>query len=167
MYIGISGIDGSGKTTISKIISDFISTNFNAKTFLCDAMKPGCYNNELRGVEKLLNDNELYDEFFSREIVNLAYSADLYENYTNIIKPKQDKGYIVISHRSRLCCRVYSEIFSEKLAIVNTIMQSVPFPDILFYLKTSPEIAMDRIYRREKKEGIPICKKENLSTFKK
>lgn len=46
MYIGVSGIDGSGKTTLINIINDFISDSLKQKTVLCDAMKPGCYNSE-------------------------------------------------------------------------------------------------------------------------
>lgn len=118
MYIGVSGIDGSGKTTLINIINDFISDSLKQKTVLCDAMKPGCYNSELKRVETLLGSPKCYDDFFSPEIVNLAFCADLYENYHNVIEPNIDEGNVVISHRSRLCCRVYSEVFSDKLSIV-------------------------------------------------
>lgn len=167
MYIGVSGIDGSGKTTLINIIDKYIKTSLKRKTTICDAMKPGCYNSELKYLERFLNLNESYDEYFSPEMINLGFCADLYENYYNIIQPKLLEGNVLISHRSRLCCRVYSEVFSEKLNLVDEILKLVPFPDILFYLKTSPEVAIKRVYSREKKEGIPVVKKENIRVFEK
>lgn len=167
MYIGISGIDGSGKTTIIKTVSDYLRSFSEKRIVICDAMKEGGYSAELRKTEEHLDAKRTFDTFFSPEIVNLTYCADLYENYNNIIQPELHKGSIVISHRSRLCCKVYSEVFSEKMNLVDLLLDSVPFPDLLIYLKTSPEIALKRVYNREKQEGIPVGRKENLQVFKK
>lgn len=167
MYIAVSGIDGSGKSTLLNILNDYINNSLKKKTLLCDAMKPGFYNAELKNIENVLCNQRYYDDFFSPELVNLAFCADLYENYYNIIEPNIKEGKVVISHRSRLCCRVYSEVFSEKLSVVEELLELVPFPDLLFYLKTSPDVAMERVRRRQKKEGIPIVRKENIQVFEK
>lgn len=167
MYIGVSGIDGSGKSTLINIINKFIGSTLKRKASLCDAMKPGCYNIELKNVETIFGRKKYYDDFFSPEIINLAFCADLYENYHNIIEPNINEGNVVISHRSRLCCRVYSEVFSDKLSIVEALIESVPFPDLLFYLKTSPDVAIRRVQGRQVKEGIPIVRKENIQVFEK
>lgn len=167
MYIGVSGVDGSGKTTIIESISDFLREITKKKVVVCDAMKGGGYNAELRKTDGYLDGKRTFDTFFSPEIVNLAYCADLYENYHNIIQPALCGDRIVVSHRSRLCCKVYSEVFSAKMNLVNLLLNAVPFPDLLIYLRTSPEIALKRVYSREKKEGIPVGRKENLQVFKK
>ena len=161
--IMISGIDGSGKTTIAEGIKNYLLGVGIKNVVIVDAMKGGCYTRQLKECSV---DNTNMRQKFSAELLNLTWSADLLYTYENIVKPYLEKGYYVILHRSDLCCRVYSKVFAENDFISARLIDIADIrPDLHFYLYISPELACGRIAIRNGGQAIEI--KEKIEYMKK
>ena len=126
-------------------------------------MKGGKYIECLKNIA--VHANTSVRNLYSSEIINIAWTLDLIDRYEQIIKPYLEKDYIVILHRSELCCRVYSHLFSQGTydidSIIDKILGDFTLPiDLHFYLNIDPKVAYERILKRNK--GEKITDKENL-----
>ena len=161
--IMISGIDGSGKTTVAEGIKNYLLGVGIKNVVIVDAMKGGCYTCQLKECSV---DNTNMRQKFSAELLNLTWSADLLYTYENIVKPYLEKGYYVILHRSDLCCRVYSKVFAENDFISERLIDTADIrPDLHFYLHIPPELAYGRIAIRSGGQAIEV--KEKIEYLKK
>jgi thymidylate kinase len=161
--IAVCGIDGSGKTTIANEIKQYFVSHGMERCIVIDAMKGGKYIEHLKtvAVQTGISMRELY----SPEILNIAWSLDLIDKYENIVKPYLKKDYIVILHRSDLCCRTYSQLFSQRTSVINRILDNAAFQvDLHIYLDVEPEIAYHRIQARN--QGGNITEKEQLQRLR-
>lgn len=153
----ISGIDGSGKSTVAEVIKNYLLGVGIENVVIVDAMKDGCYTRQLKECSV---DNTNMRQKFSPELLNLTWSADLLYTYENIVKPYLEKGYYVILHRSDLCCRVYSKVFAENDNISEMVIDTADIqPDLHFYLHISPELAYHRISLRNGGQAIEVKEK--------
>lgn len=156
--IALSGIDGSGKSTISEKIKEHLNSLGYKKIVLIDAMKQGIYTQQLE-----LNGVQEIRDTFSADIINLTWTADLIYTYENIVKSFLCSGYIVILHRSDLCCRVYSKLFSPKSTMIDKILNKYNiFYDLHIHLETIPKFAYNRISNRD---GKVITEKEKYKNL--
>lgn len=161
--IMISGIDGSGKTTVAEGIKNYLLGVGIKNVVIVDAMKGGCYTRQLKECSV---DNTNMRQKFSAELLNLTWSADLLYTCENIVKPYLGKGYYVILHRSDLCCRVYSKVFAEKDFISERLIDTTDIqPDLHLYLHIPPELAYERIAIRNGGQAIEM--KEKIEYLKK
>lgn len=155
--IMISGIDGSGKTTVAEGIKNYLLGMGIENVVIVDAMKGGCYTRQLK---KCSIDNTNIRQKFSPELLNLTWSADLVYTYEKIVKPYLEKGYYVILHRSDLCCRVYSKVFAENDFISERMIDPANIrADLHFYLNIPPELAYERISVRQEEKTIEVKEK--------
>ena len=156
--VTLSGIDGSGKSTCAKIIKDYFMQK-GEKAIVIDAMKNGVFTVGLKQYSK--NNGKSYRECFSPDLVNLAWTADLIHNYETKVKNLLSEGYNVILHRSELCCKVYSHVFSLQNEFIDIILDSYDFEyDINIFLDIDPLRAYERIIKRT--ESADITEKETL-----
>lgn len=161
--IMISGIDGSGKTTVAEGIKNYLLGVGIENVVIVDAMKGGCYTRQLKECSV---DNTNMRQKFSAELLNLTWSADLLYTYENIVKPYLEKDYYVILHRSDLCCRVYSKVFTENDFISERMIDTADIQsDLHFYLYIPPELAYERILLRNGGQAIEV--KERIEYLKK
>lgn len=159
----ISGIDGSGKSTIAEGIKNYLHGIGIENVVVVDAMKGGCYTRQLKECSV---DNANIRQKFSPELLNLTWSADLLYTYENIVKPYLEKGYYIILHRSDLCCRVYSKVFAENDFISERVIDTADIQsDLHFYLHISPDLAYKRISLRNGVQAIEV--KEKIEYLKK
>lgn len=163
VYIGFSGVDGCGKTTIIDNVCKRIANSISANVVQFDAMKPCFFTSQLKEASKIIGIN-MFDAFNS-EFINASYSLDLLYNYEYKIKPSLNNGSIVVTHRNVLCCRSYSEIFTGNIELVDKILSLAKQPDLLFYLDVDYRIALERIKERNKIDGENISEKENAETI--
>lgn len=153
----ISGIDGSGKTTVAEGIKNYLLGVGIENVVIVDAMKGGCYTRQLKECSV---DNTNMRQKFSPELLNLTWSADLLYTCEKIVKPYLEKGYYVILHRSDLCCRVYSKVFAKKDFISERLIDTTDIqPDLHFYLHIPPELAYERIAIRNGGQAIEVKEK--------
>jgi len=159
----ISGIDGSGKTTVAEMLKKYLGESGIQNVVIVDAMKGGCYTRQLR--ECFDNKDEIRSKF-SPELLNLTWSADLVYTYENIVKPHINAGTHVIMHRSDLCCRVYSKLFSEDDTISQKLIDTLEIQsDLHIYLDVMPDIAYRRILIRN--QNHPLVFKEKIECMRK
>jgi dTMP kinase len=140
LYVVIEGIDGSGKSTlINNLFSHLVGTGH-----MIDTVKEPSFD--------MLKDYIKIDPFKS-----LLYAADRAHLITTVIKPKLEDGYMILSDRSYFSSIAYQGHTSRSMKIkdlgyLNRIAMQGVKPDIVIYLRISPEDAMKRIIKR----GNPI-----------
>ncbi len=147
LFITVSGIDGSGKSTCIAWIYDYLIGLGIRDVSVVDCMKPGHYTALLKHISEEKGTG--MRECFSPDMINLTWTSDLIYNRIKIIEPVLRRGGTVISHRSELCCRVYSHLFSEECDVIERMLLPMKCDDILeFYVDTTPDKAFERIQRR-------------------
>lgn len=156
--IMLSGIDGSGKSTLAASLQRSLDAR-GQRSVIVDAMKNGHYMEQLK---RITREGAALRERFSAEMLNLAWTADLLYNFHNVVCPAMEDGYLVIMHRSDLCCRVYSEVFAAQDALSQRLLDALELPPHRnFFLRLSPEKAYARICGRNWEKALEI--KEQLA----
>lgn len=162
VYIALSGIDGSGKTTYGEMLTRWIKSTLATEVIYTDGLKPCEFSSKLRNISSDLNVN--YFDFFG-DISLIAFALDLINSYENKIDKNRQLNQIVITHRNKLCCKTYSSLrdySNSAYRIIDKILESIPDPDFYFYFDVSPEIAMHRIENRIKLKGGEKSINENI-----
>jgi dTMP kinase len=159
MFITIEGIDGSGKSTQTKLFIDYLQkNNFN---FIQTREPGGCELAEnIR--EILLNKNNQLSDMTELLLMISARS----EHYQKIIKPALLDGKFVICDRfidSTVAYQGYARGLDIKtINFLNDLATENKKPDLTFYFDIDPEIAFKRLNNnldRFEKEGIAFQQK--------
>jgi len=145
MFIVLEGIDGSGKTSISKMLKNEFEKQ-GKKVFLTE--EP---TNKIFDVKSLMEkDLDIYTRIF-------IFMADRVEHIKEI-KNYLKNGYIVISDRfvdstfayqGAILKNLFND-FEKSYNYINCIYDPFRFdPDLIFYLDTEPRIGISRITREK------------------
>lgn len=154
-FITISGLDGSGKTTVQSIIEKMLLESTNKEIVCMDGLKPLKYTNVLR--QYAIKEKQDIFELF-REISLLSFALSLMDNYVNIIKPALEQGKIVISHRNDMCCKAYTKLrdYDNKvMPVLTELIKPYPKADVHLFCKADVDTVMKRIEMRKKSGYIP------------
>jgi len=152
MWIAIEGIDGSGKSSLIKKLHENLN-KLNIKNII--TREPAGTEFGIK-IKKLIEDEELHP------LTQIClFAADRAEHYQKVVKPALEEKKIVISDRSVFSSLAYQGygycISPDIITKINKLACEEKFPDMIIYLKISPEIALDRIHKR----------KEVISNFEK
>ncbi len=156
LLITFEGIDGSGKTTLSKRVAE----NLKEKKLVLTAEPTTYWTGEVVKVAINTKTNPLVELFL--------FIADHAEHVTRLISPALDKGKIVISDRysdSRLAYQgaTLEELILNPIDWIKSIQDEFTVvPDLTFLLDLEPEIAIARLDVRDNKtkfEKIEFLKK--------
>lgn len=164
-FITISGLDGSGKTTVQHRMK-VILKELTKKEIICmDGLKPLKYTNMLRKYAS--QENQDVFELFGK-ISLFSFALSLIDNYVNIIRPALEQGKIVITHRNDMCCKVYTRLRdydNSALPILNELLKSYPKADLHLYCNADVDTVMGRIEERKKGGYTPSINEdyENLT----
>ncbi len=151
MLITFEGIDGSGKSTQTKLLKkwfekkgyEVILTEEPTNNVIGKELKKHMSRNGLSWVEALL------------------FAADRAIHCERIIIPNLDK--VVICDRYVHSTIAYQTAIGLKKKWVSCLNENVPKPDLTFYLDIKPETALKRIKKRtsrlQKYETIKLLKK--------
>ncbi len=138
MLIAVEGIDGAGKTTISRFIAELLEKRgFRVKVF----KEPGSseYGNKIRNSKERLSADEELELFLKdREI-------DVKEN----ILPALKDGYAVVMDRyyfSNIAYQSARGIDGNRIREMNE--KIAPKPDLTILLDVDAEIAIERVRKR-------------------
>ncbi len=155
IFITISGLDGSGKTTVQNKIQKLLS-ELSKKEILCvDGLKPLRYTNVLRNYAA--KEKKDVFELFG-EISLFSFALSLIDNYVNAIKPALEQGKIVISHRNDMCCKAYTQLrdYDNKvMPILTELLKVYPKADLHLYCVADVDTVMKRIEMRTKSGYVP------------
>jgi dTMP kinase len=161
MLIVFEGIDGSGQTTQSKLLADYLISK-NYKVFL--TKEPT--NNEIgKLIRKILNKEIEFDNL-GLQLLMMADRAYHMKEIRNYLK----NNYIVICDRFWFSTVAYGSEDEKMFKIlfkINSILFG--FPDFLIILDVDPEIALKRKDAKEIFENVEKLKKvrENYSKIAK
>lgn len=143
----IEGMDLSGKTTITKYLSELMSI-------------------ERIQTRTLSNDSAIYDFTIAQskkgklhpDLINKLYTLAIYEDLYNY-KPKEDSIILQDSYFALRSYALMQRKYPETLAKeVHKLLQLFPKPELAFYLTASTE---ERLRRNEKRDK-PMAYMEKL-----
>ena len=158
-FIVFEGIDGSGKTTQYILLSSYlIEKGYNV--LLTEEPTREIITGHF--VKAALS----HKEKFPKEVYLLLFVADRIAHVDKRIRPALEKGKIVISDRYYFSTYAYqvAQGIDEQIVrgLKNFLNINLPEPDIVFYIDVSPDVAIERLYGREKSTVELYEKKEFL-----
>lgn len=138
-FIVFEGIDGSGKTTQSKMLVDYLNNN-GEKSIWTKEQTGGLVG---RLIEDVLTKKEVLDSM----ALQVCFVADRVDHLNSFVKPETEKGKIVISDRYYWSTAAYGYLSgSEKMELLLEINQKLcPEPDLFVLVDIEPKIAIERM----------------------
>lgn len=141
VFLVIDGIDGSGKTTHSKMLYD----SLKKKGFDVEyTMEPSNGT-----VGRFIRSEVISKKKISPEVEALLFAADRFEHLRNEIMPWLDKGKVVVCDRYVYASIVYQGVQNVDTEWIESLNHFALEPDLAIYLDVTPEIGLERI-KREK-----------------
>lgn len=152
LFITLEGPDGSGKSTIAKLLKTYIE-NCGRKCIL--TREPG--GTEIgEDIRNVLLDNK--NTKMSSRTEALLYAASRAQHVEEKIKPYLDKGYVVISDRyvfSSLAYQGYSRgLGIEEVMEINNFAMNGVYPDSILFFDIEPEKALLRRFANSKADRL-------------
>jgi dTMP kinase len=136
LFIVLEGIDGSGKSTQSKLLFDFLSKN-GEQAILTKEPTDG-------DIGKLLK-NKYLKEVDLPFVDALLFAADREEHLKKIVIPALNEGKIVISDRYYHSTLAYQQAQGLELKWLLELNKNFIKPDLTIIIDLEPEKAMERI----------------------
>lgn len=143
-FITIEGSEGSGKTTVSKFLYEYLDS-LGIKVLL--TREPGGVP-----VSEKIREIILYEDIDPRTEA-LLFAASRREHIAKKILPSIEEGYIVLCDRfvdSSLAYQVYGrELSEEDILYINNYATEYKKPDVTFYFDVDVNKGLERIENRE------------------
>jgi len=143
--IVFEGIDGAGKTTVSRKIVEILSSK-GFKTFYTREPSDSPFAQLLNDLKTKIDTGPIIDA--------LAMSLDRAFHMMNEVEPRLAEGYVVVMDRYYHSTIAYQGAMGADIKWIRDINRVFRKPDIAFYLDVSVETAMRRI--RDKKSRWPF-----------
>lgn len=139
-FICIEGLDGSGKTTQAKILTERLSKSHTAfYTSEPSHGKTGIF----------IRDSCLYeDKRLPSASEALLFAADRVEHVENEIKPALAEGKLVICDRYVYSSIAYQGSAGLSIAWIKSINRFALQPDFSIFIDVSPERVLERLRRK-------------------
>jgi len=160
LLIVFEGIDGSGKTTISKMLYEYLKNN-NLRVSWLREPSDSKWGKEIRELSKI------YDEIPIDKELDL-FTKDRKWDVKNNIVPALKRNKIVILDRyyfSSACYQGAKGLETDMILKINE--KFAPPPNALFIIDTEIETALDRIKRDRDSTAILFEKKDYLKKVRK
>lgn len=137
LLVAIEGLDGSGKTTVSKaLVSWFKNKGFNAIYTAEPSNSP---------IGMLIKEKIIGGEFRKDPRVEaLLFAADRLWHLIYEIEPLLSNGVIVITDRYYYSSIAYQGALNANIDWIKTINAYARKPDIAVYIDITPEEALER-----------------------
>ncbi len=151
LFIVIEGLDGSGKSTAAKQLSEQLESLFpNKIKHTYEPHNPSCGGEYIRAVlEKRITE-------FHHRTLALAYAANRLDHCDRIIQPwlSNGKDGIVISDRYYLSSLVYQSRDGLSFESVMQLNELAIQPDLIFFMNVSNETCFNRLENRNQPQEI-------------
>jgi dTMP kinase len=147
MYIVFEGIVGTGKSTQSKKLVTYFQEQYPDREIV-HVREPGS-TIIAEAIRKLAQGTE-FAEAMDPICEAYLYAAARAQLLHTIIKPAKDRGAIVIADRSVVSSLAYQwfarGVWIDKVRDINRQAIITCIPDIIFYLESSVEHAVERTF---------------------
>jgi len=157
-YIVFEGVVGSGKTTQSKLLADFLKEKFPDRVLW--TREPG--SGEIPEAIRKVVQGTIYDEIMDPITETYLYAASRAQTLRKIVKPFFDMKGIVVSDRSylsTLAFQGYGRGLGLKTVLdINKTAVDDLLPGLVLYIKVPPEVGASRAkdQKGDKFESQPI-----------
>lgn len=150
MFITFEGVEGSGKTTIIKLVEEELKKNYSVLI----SREPGG-SRFAESIRRLLLDVKNKDITYHTEA--LLYAASRTQHLIDVIIPNKNKVDIILCDRFIDSSFAYQG-YARKLGFsyikeINSFALK-HMPDITFYIDLDPKIGISRIRSREKNDRL-------------
>lgn len=156
-FIVFDGLDGSGMSTQAARIVDFLNEKKQKIKFghtgVCLTKEP---TSSLIG--GLIKSQLTHDWKSSNECLQLLFSADRAYHLEKEIIPLLERGVTVICDRYFFSTIAYGALKTTDFDWLLNLQKNFLLPDLIFVLKTSPKICIERI--RKERFGSTLFEKE-------
>ncbi len=147
-FLVLEGIDGSGTTTIAKMLD----SELKAKGISCHyTYEPtsGPIGSLIKNIlsKRIVMNADGINNVFDQRSVALLFAADRLDHIKNEIEPLLNKGYIVISDRYKYSSFAYQSLFADK-EWVKDINRYAIDPDLLIFMDVDVDIGLKRVGNR-------------------
>ncbi|MBN1923666.1 MAG: dTMP kinase [Nanoarchaeota archaeon] len=142
MFVVFEGIDGSGKSTLSKMLASYLKKS-SEKVLLSKYPSKG-------PVGSLIKKKFLYQDSTS-EVDSFLFLADMFEQDNNVIKPLLKKKFHIVSDRYYPSFICYQRIQGFDTKLLSDFYNRLSKPDIVFFLKCDALTCYER--NRKKKRS--------------
>ncbi len=150
MYIVFEGIVGTGKSTQTKLLFDYLKEKYPKKEIILTREPGGTEISEQ--IRKLVQGTK-HDEKMEYVCESYLYAASRAQSLRSIVKPVLERKGIVISDRSFISSLSYQG-FARKLGLkkvlaINEVAIEGFIPDIVFYLDLEAKVAIKRTFDKD------------------
>ncbi|MCS7111871.1 MAG: dTMP kinase [Ignisphaera sp.] len=137
LFVVIEGIDGSGKTTISKrIVEKF--TDMGYRAFYTYEPYASPFTEVLKRYIEVYGEAEV-------EVETLLMALDRFFHVRKVIEPLLDQGYIVVCDRYVYSSIAYQGAKEGDVAWIRSVNRYAVKPDVAIYLRVPLEVAIGRL----------------------
>lgn len=141
LLIAFEGIDGSGKSSQASLLKDWVD------------MKRDSYLTEWNSSEWI---HDIIKEAKKKDLLtpltfSLIHATDFSDRYEKYILPMMKTGFIVICDRYVYTAYARDSVRGVDLEWVKKLYSFAIKPDITFYIKVSPEVALERVRKSKRK----------------
>lgn len=144
LFITLEGPDGSGKSTVAKLLHEYIDGLGILNAFTREPGGTAIGEN----IREILLDNDNYEMTSRTEA--LLYAAARAQHAEEKIQPLLDNDYIVLSDRYVLSSLAYQGhsrgLGIETIMEINEFAMGDTYPDLVLFFDVDPEIALGRKY---------------------
>ena len=154
-FIVFEGLDGSGQTTQSRLLRDYLVQKGYKVVLTKEPTKTSKVSSK---IQKFLVQKE---KISSKKLQEL-FAKDRKEHLKKVIIPALKKGKIVISDRYFFSSFAYGKASGVAFKYLFQINKNFLMPDLTFILKVPPKICLKRIIKRGAKL-TPFEEKEKLT----
>ena len=137
LLIAFEGLDGAGKSTQIDALANKLKDD--AESVTISRWNTGESSKLIKKFKNKINMNP--------KIFSLCHALDLIERYEDVIEPALDQDEIVICDRYIYTSMVRDELRNANIEL-NNIYENLRKPDIIFYLKCSTRLSIERIKNR-------------------
>lgn len=143
-FIVFEGLDGSGQTTMAKMLEDYLKNEKNIEVVLT--------KEPTKDSESGTKIQEILQKRVQVEAADLQklFSQDRFEHLENVIIPALQDGKYVICDRYFFSTFAFGTSEGLDLDWLIRLNDGFLYPDLTFFLKTSSETCMKRLEAREK-----------------
>lgn len=144
--ISIAGIDGAGKTTLSRrICSALQKKQYN---FEYIKTKLHATNSIFALAKRLCGDEFGYEELVDAQLREFTIACDVLEFSSTVLQPRLRSGQNLVWDRGPLCYQAYARAYGQEDELTTELHRMVEVPNLTVLLDVDVRTAVQRLHAR-------------------